>query len=421
MHKSFLFKINLIVLLFFAYTGLKAQDSQIKQAFEFPTKEIYDLHVDKHGFLWISSDVGVARYDCINCVHFSSPRQISLGCTNLLEDNYGRIWFNNFNGQIFYIDHETVTLAESYNYKAESNYPRMVLFHDQLLATSDKGLFVLDTKTLTGKYISDNTYTTSLAVLNNQVLVHGDQTWYSYKETTGLKKIAYTGDEQVRGNVYQLANNTYHDTAYMMVNPSGIVKKFLVQNDTVKQYGQVKFNSFINTLTITPNNQWVNTNDCSYSLKNDEKIKGYNLSAIATDFEGNKWFSSLYYGLLIQYKKDIANKAIVPALDNDDLVVSIRSYKDQLLLGTRKGFLILYDPASKNIGFKIKVLPTAGSITNITAINQDDYIVGSSLSTYKVNIPTKKVTELVNIKTVKQLCFDDKAIYIASTSGLYIL
>src|SRR5471030_557589 len=165
MHKPFLFKINLTLVLLFVCTFLKGQDNRIKPAFEFPTKEIYNLHVDRHGFLWIASDYGVARYDGINCVHFSSPLQISLGCSNLLEDNYGRIWFNNFNGQIFYIEHETVTLAESYNYKQESNYPHMVLFHDQLLATSDKGLFVLNTKDLTGKYLTKGTYTSSLSVL----------------------------------------------------------------------------------------------------------------------------------------------------------------------------------------------------------------------------------------------------------------
>jgi signal transduction histidine kinase/ligand-binding sensor domain-containing protein len=421
MHKWFLFKINLTFLLLFVCAGLRAQDNQIKQAFDFPTKEIYDLHVDKHGFLWIASDFGIARYDGINCVHFSSPLQISLGCTNLLEDNYGRIWFNNFNGQIFYIEHETVTLATSYNYKNESSYPRMALFHDQLLATSDKGLFVLNTRNLTGKYISNDTYTSSLAVLKDQVLVHGGKTWYSYKEATGLKKIVYTGGDQIPGNVYLMAGNTYKDTVYMMANPSGTVKKLVVQNDTVKQYQQLKFNSFINTLTITPGNQWINTSDCSYSLKNGEKIKGYNLSAIVTDLEGNKWFSSLYYGLLIKYKKDIANKTIIPALDNDDLIVSIKSYKDKLLLGTQNGFLMLYDPVSKNTSFKIKVSSAAGSINYITAINQEDYIVACSIATYKVNIPTKKVTELVNIKTVKQLYYDNKATYIASTSGLYVL
>jgi len=420
MHKSFLFKINLSLLLLFVCAGLKAQDSQIKPAFDFPTKDIYNLLVDKHGFLWIASDFGIARYDGINCVHFSSPRQVSLGCTNLLEDNYGRIWFTNFTGQIFYIDHETVTLAESYNYKNEANFPRMVLFHDQLLATSDKGLFVLDTRNLTGKYINLNTYATSLAVLKDQVLVHGRRTWYSYKKTTGLKKINYIGDEEIGGNSYLLANNTYHDTVYMMSNPSGTVKKLLVQNDTVKQYQQIKFNSFINTLSITPGNQWVNTNDCSYSLKNGEQIKGYNLTDIVADAEGNTWFSSLYHGLLIEPKKDITDKTIIPGLDNDDLVVSTASYKDKLLFGTQKGFLVLYDPVSKNTIFKIRIPPNPDAIYKITAIGQDDYIV-ACFPTFKVNIPTKKVTELVDIKTAKQLCYDDKATYIASTSGLFVI
>jgi signal transduction histidine kinase/ligand-binding sensor domain-containing protein len=421
MHKSLLIKIYLIFLLLFVSAVLKAQDGEIKPAFEFPTKEIYDLYVDKHGFLWVASDFGVARYDGINCVNFSSPRQISLGCTNLLEDNYGRIWFNNFNGQIFYIDHETVTLLESYNYKNESNYPRMALYHDQLLATSDKGFFVLNTRNLTGKYLSKNTFTSSLAVLKDQVLVHGNRTWYSYKETTGLKKIAYAGDEENRSNVYVLANNTYRDTVYMMCNPLGTVKKLLVQNDTIKQYQQIKFNSFINTLSITRDNQWVNTNDCSYSLKNGEKIKGYNLSDIVTDLEGNTWFSSLYYGLLIKHKKDIVSKTAIPDLDSDDLVVSVKHYKNQLLLGTQKGNLMLYDPVSKKTGFKVKISPTVGSINNITAINQDEYIVACSIATYRVNMLTKKITELVNVKTVKQLCYDSKAIYIAAASGLFVI
>jgi signal transduction histidine kinase len=379
------------------------------------------LHVDRHGFIWIASDYGISRYDGINFTHFSHPRQISLGCTNLLEDSYGRIWFNNFNGQIFYIDHETVTLVESYDYKNERNFPRMVLFRNQLLATSDKGLFVLNTQTLTGKYIGNNAYTSSLTVLKNQVLVHGDHTWYTYTGAAGLKKITYTGDDEIKSSVYQLAQNNYRDTVYMMVNPTGVVKKLLLQNDTLKQCGQIVFNTFINTIAITADNQWVNTNNYSYSLKNGEKIKGYNLSDIVTDHEGNKWFCSLYYGLLKQYKKDIANKTTLSALDTDDLVVSIRKYKNQLLLGTQKGCLMLYNPVLKSTAFKIKLSPADGSINYIAPINQDEYIIASSLATYKVAIPAKTVTELTNIKTVKQLCYDDKAIYIASTSGLYVI
>lgn len=420
MNKTPLLKLASLFLLLFACVGLKAQQSQIKEASAFPTKEIYDLHVDKRGFLWIASDLGVARFDGISYVHFSHPRQISLGCTNLLEDSNGRIWFNNFNGQIFYIDNEAVSLIDAYDYTKERNFPRMVLLRDQLLATSDKGLFVLDTKSLKARYVG-GAYTSSLAVLKDRVLIRGDRTWYTYNGTGALKKIAYSGDEELRGNVYTLANNTYRDTAYLMANPLGVVNKLLLKNDTVRQCAQVKVNNFINTISVTPDDQWINTNDRSYSLKSGEEIKGHNLSAIVNDHEGNRWFSSLYYGLLVQYKKDIATKTTVLGLDTGDLVVSLKRYKDKLLLGTQKGYLILYDPASRNTYFKFKVSPAAGSINYLAAVGPDDYLAASSLATYHVNIPTKNVTEYINIKTTKQLCYDNKATYIASTSGLFII
>lgn len=420
MRISLLFKIQLIAFFVFACAQLKAQDSPIQPAFDSHTKEIYDLLVDKHGFLWIANDFGVARYDGINCVYYSSPHQISLGCTDLVEDNYGRIWFHNFNGQIFYIKNETVTLLTSYNYKKESNYPRMAMFHDKLVATSDSGLFILDTKTLIGKYIHSS-YTTSITILNDKVLVHGGKNWYSYTEKGGLKVLAYVGFEQIAGHSYVLANDSYRDTAYMMSNPSGTVTKLVVQNDTVKQCKQAVFNSFINTLTISDNDQWVNTTDYSYSLKTGEKIKSNNLTDIVTDLEGNRWFSSLYYGLLIQYKKDIASKTVIPGLDTDDLVVSIRNCREKLLLGTRKGYLMLYDPVLKHTDFKLKPSTTTGSINNITSINEDDFIVGSSLFTFKINVATQKITELPFINTVKQACADDKATYVASAGGLFII
>lgn len=420
MPKSFIIQVSTLLLSLFICTGTKAQDNDIKPAPEFPTKEIYNLLVDKRGFLWIASDFGVSRFDGINYTHYSHPSQISLGCTNLLEDSYGRIWFTNFNGQIFYIDHETVTLEKSYDYKKERNFPRMALFHNQLLATSDKGLFVLNTQNLRGKYIGGNNYTTSLAVFGDRVLVRGDKVWYSYTEGSGLKKITYSGDVE-SGNVYILAKNTYRDTAYLMINPEGAVKKLLLRGDTVKQCGLTAFGRIINTVSITPEDQWVNTNNFSYSLKNGEKINGLDLSDIVTDLEGNKWYSSLYHGLLVKYKKDIANKTIIPGLDSDDFIISVRNHNNKLMLGSQKGYLILYDPVSKTVETKIKVSPAAGSIYYIASIGGEEFIVASSSATYRVNIASKKVTGLNDITTIKQACYDDKAIYVSSASGLYVI
>ena len=116
-----------------------------------PTRELYDLMVDKRGFLWITHDLGVTRFDGINFTNFYNPKQTSLSGTGLLQDSEGRIWFNNFTGQIFYIQNEKMHLLDGYDYKSESSFPRIAIYKDQLVATSKKGLFFCDTKTADDK------------------------------------------------------------------------------------------------------------------------------------------------------------------------------------------------------------------------------------------------------------------------------
>jgi hypothetical protein len=67
-------------------------------------KELYDLHVDQKGYLWIAHGLGISRYDGLNFINYSHPSQINLRSTDIVEDRAGRIWFHNFSGQIFYIE-----------------------------------------------------------------------------------------------------------------------------------------------------------------------------------------------------------------------------------------------------------------------------------------------------------------------------
>ena len=71
-----------------------------------PSNEIYDLLVDKKGFLWVAHDLGVSRYDGISFTSFTNQEQSAISMTDLIEDNYGRIWCHNFNSQVFYIEHD---------------------------------------------------------------------------------------------------------------------------------------------------------------------------------------------------------------------------------------------------------------------------------------------------------------------------
>src|SRR5215217_4341491 len=76
----------------------------LQQVEGLPSKEVYDLHIDKKGYLWIAHDLGITRFDGLNFIHFSDPQQASLSMGDITEDGQGRIWCHNFSGQIFYIE-----------------------------------------------------------------------------------------------------------------------------------------------------------------------------------------------------------------------------------------------------------------------------------------------------------------------------
>ena len=86
-----------------------SQSIPLKEVAGLPTRELYDLMVDKKGFVWITHDLGITRFDGINFINFYNQKQTSLSGTGLLEDAQGRIWFNNFTGQIFYIETKKCT------------------------------------------------------------------------------------------------------------------------------------------------------------------------------------------------------------------------------------------------------------------------------------------------------------------------
>jgi hypothetical protein len=80
---------KLIYILFFTFLFASAHPQQLQPVAHPPCTEIYDLLIDKKGFLWVAHNLGISRYDGISFTSFSNPAQSSLSVTDLIEDNYG--------------------------------------------------------------------------------------------------------------------------------------------------------------------------------------------------------------------------------------------------------------------------------------------------------------------------------------------
>ncbi len=73
-----------------------------------PSNEIYSLKQDTNGFLWIGTDAGLVRYDGNNFYLFNNANSRGASVSGLIEDRNGKMWFNNFSGQIFYAKGDSI-------------------------------------------------------------------------------------------------------------------------------------------------------------------------------------------------------------------------------------------------------------------------------------------------------------------------
>ncbi|MBK9450079.1 MAG: hypothetical protein IPN95_11870 [Bacteroidetes bacterium] len=85
----------------------------INDADGLPNNSIYGLFQDSKGFIWITTDDGLCRYDGHSFKSFFSTSQSSKAGSNIFEDPLHRIWYENFDGQLYHVSGDTlVTLPQ---------------------------------------------------------------------------------------------------------------------------------------------------------------------------------------------------------------------------------------------------------------------------------------------------------------------
>jgi ligand-binding sensor domain-containing protein len=74
-----------------------------------PSTECYEVLQDREGYMWISTDAGLCRYNGRQFKVFTIEDGLpSNTMFEIMEDQHGRLWGACFNGGIFYIHHDTV-------------------------------------------------------------------------------------------------------------------------------------------------------------------------------------------------------------------------------------------------------------------------------------------------------------------------
>jgi len=101
---------------------------QWSQANGLPTNMVFDMAQDRNGYLWLGHDRGLSRFDGKDVITYTHPKMNGAAVSNVFEDSVGRIWCQNFIGQIFFVLNDSMHLEE--RLPVSGNYAPMVMDTD---------------------------------------------------------------------------------------------------------------------------------------------------------------------------------------------------------------------------------------------------------------------------------------------------
>lgn len=104
---------------------------------------IYDIKQDDKGYIWIGHNKGLSRYDGKKFKHYYNYIQSSRSLTSIQFDYKGRVWCQNFAGEVLYLENEELHI-ETRIEKMNAYSPIFLLEKRYLYYSTDKQVKVFD-------------------------------------------------------------------------------------------------------------------------------------------------------------------------------------------------------------------------------------------------------------------------------------
>jgi hypothetical protein len=382
-----------VLFLFFILISLslKAQQPyaiELNENKSLPTNTVFNIYNDSKGFIWLATSKGLYRYDGTRFQVYKSIKQSSISGSDIKEDTLGRVWYQNFDGFLFYVRNNKLYAL---NQNIPIGYIPFGITSKFLFVVQKNGVDVFDIHTLSliktiplSINIAEHT-----AVLNDSFYLISDDILYKIDDKLSvLKSDFFIGKKLHVKYIYPA-----EDSLYVISKLNETEKVYFFNENLDFEYTfslpNIKYiqgSDFIDDII------WIHTTKGSYAydksgLMHFKKpiLFDNSISKVIKDYRGNLWFSTINNGLLI-----------IPDLNNhlinkhSSALTSLAKIKDGFLLGSNSGELLTTNNnfSSKRILHKISEnLPTAfiyhDSIANNTFFaNKGFYLVHNN--NYKI-------------------------------------
>ena len=180
MKNSFLKTLSLIVIACGSIISLSAQQPffyKVDSDMGLPSDEVYEVEQDSFGFIWIGCDAGLYRYDGVNFKAYRHNLQSGRSISHIRIGQNQRVWCQNFSGQIFYIENDSLHLFKDFSSSSRS-FPlfKIDTKNNHLWVATDTMIQCFDAISNQELYTnnkipnSENSYAENLSLVFKQVL-----------------------------------------------------------------------------------------------------------------------------------------------------------------------------------------------------------------------------------------------------------
>lgn len=259
-----------------------------------PSNAVYDMYQDSKGFLWFATDEGLCRYDGKNFKTYISPILTSRSGTCINEDRFGRIWYMNFDNNVYYIKNEELHGLEQN--KTNGQFIKYHLLGSWLFIAQVAGVDVYNINNMKWEKtipIYQPVYTCGSK--SGYYVQDGNHDVYKIDSTLQIMRISRTKQLIIaadNNNVYALdKDNRAQKYSYSNENIQLVEKSF-----PEKEY--------ITNMSFAGKFLWICTkNGVYYKPKFSEQdfthlFNGKFISYVLLDKDGNFWISTTNEGVL---------------------------------------------------------------------------------------------------------------------------
>lgn len=331
-----------------------------------PSSEVYQIRQDHFGYIWLGTDAGLFRYDGVWFKQYSYSKENGRSISGLHVDTKGNLWCQNFAGQIFRVEKDSLVLFQDFS-KEMRVFPQFTVDHENnVWICSERYIKKFDASgNLLCKLVDLNEKRDTAAWSDIEVDTKGNVYAASYNK--GLCKIVSSGKkcdlvwinknpQMVGRSIFDIVNGKV-----FLITENELGKKYIISeltsSDQLHSFEPINLGMFVYAINADKNGTlWVGTSNgvypVNYGLNEIDVTKGMflndKISCFFQDKEGDVWLSSLQNGIHVipNQKLFLYDKENSELQDNYISSLSVNN-NGELVVGTYSGSIYRLDRSKK--------------------------------------------------------------------------